>query len=277
MRSTIYIYNGRILLVWIEVYRLHHSPVEVCFAIGSLDGTAAVLRHIVAFPWVLGCEVGGALAVLGVYEGNLARNGRSRVVVEDILSVLAQSGAVPSLAAIIYQRTLAGFCIYGKDVSLDRRFLVGCDDDTLALGVETEHFHHFPFAGSQLLDFERFRVAGHAASVLAQGAEIEVVVAILAALHDKTVVVPRQELDRMTWFYIFLIGLAIEFACLLAGFCVVGSQTAVVLVAVQFEHIDGLAVRTPCDVGEVAVGWIASLQIDGLAGHAVEHAYGYLV
>ena len=103
------------------------------------------------------------------------------------------------------------------------------------------------------------------------------VVAILAALHDKAVAVPRQELDRMTWFYIFLVGLAIEFACLLAGFCIVGSQTAIVLVAVQFEHINGLAVRTPCDVGKIAVGWIASLQIDGLAGHAVEHAYGYLV
>ena len=35
-------------------------------------------------------------------------------------------------------------------------------------------------------------------------------------------------------------------------------------------------VWAPCDVGEVAVGWIACLQIDGLAGHAVEHAYGYL-
>ena len=73
--------------------------------------------------------------------------------------------------------------------------------------------------------------------------EIQVVVAILAALHDKAVAVPRQELDRMTWFYIFLVGLAIEFASLLAGLCAVGSQTAVVLVAVQFEHIDGLAVR----------------------------------
>ena len=103
------------------------------------------------------------------------------------------------------------------------------------------------------------------------------VVAILAALHDKAVAVPRQELDRVARLHVFLVGFAIEFACLLAGFCIVGSQTAVVLVAVQFEHIDGLAVRTPCDVGEVAVGWIASLQIDGLAGHAVEHAYGYLV
>ena len=103
------------------------------------------------------------------------------------------------------------------------------------------------------------------------------VVTILAGLHDETVAVPRQELDRVARLHVFLVGFAIEFACLLAGLCIVGSQTAVVLVAVQLKHIDCLAVRTPCDVGEVAVCRIASLQIDGLAGHAVEHAYGYLV
>ncbi len=184
---------------------------------------------------------------------------------------------MPSLAAIVHHGALAGLGIYGEDVSLDRRALVGCDDDALALAVEAEHFHHFPFAGSQLLDFERFCVACHTAAVLAQGAEIEVVVAILAALHDEAVAVPRQELDRVARLHIFLVGLAIELAGLLAGLCAVGSEATVVLVAVQLEHIDGLAVRAPCDVGEVAVGWVASLQIDGLAGHAVEHAHGYLV
>ncbi len=78
------------------------------------------------------------------------------------------------------------------------------------------------------------------------------------------------------WLYVFLIGLAIEFASLLASLCAVGSKATVVLVAVQLEHIDGLAVRAPCDVGEVAVCRVASLQIDGLSGHAVEHAYGHL-
>ena len=81
----------------------------------------------------------------------------------------------------------------------------------------------------------------------------------------------------MTRLYILLIGLAIELASLLASLCAVGCQATVVLVAVQLKHIDGLAVWTPCDVGEIAVCWVASLQIDGLAGHAVEHAHSYLV
>ena len=69
------------------------------------------------------------------------------------------------------------------------------------------------------------------------------VVAILAALHDETVAVPRQELDRVARLHVFLVGFAIELACLLAGFCIVGSQTAVVLVAVQFDQINALFVR----------------------------------
>ena len=277
VRSAIYIYNGRILLVRVEVHRLHHSPVEVGFAVVCLDRTAAVLRHVVALPWVLGCEVSRTLAVFGVHDGNLARHGWSRVVIIDKLSVLAQGSVVPSLAAIVHHGTFAALGIHHEDVTLDRRALVGCDDDALALAVEAEHFHHLPFAGSQLLDFERFRVARHTAAVLAQGAEIEVVVAILAALHDEAVAVPRQELDRVARLHILLVGLAIQLAGLLAGLCAVGSEATVVLVAVQLKHIDGLAVRAPCDVGEVAVCRVASLQIDGLACHAVEYAHGYLV
>ena len=103
------------------------------------------------------------------------------------------------------------------------------------------------------------------------------VVAILAALHDEAAAVPRQELDRVAWLYVFLVGLAVQFACLLTRLCAVGSQAAVVLVAVQLKHIDGLAVWAPCDIGEVAVCRVASFQIDGLSGEAVEYAYGHLV
>ena len=56
-----------------------------------------------------------------------------------------------------------------------------------------------------------------------------------------------------------------------------GSQAAVVLVAVQLKHIDGLVVWAPCDIGEVAICRVAGFQIDGLSGEAVEYAYGHLV
>ena len=88
------------------------------------------------------------------------------------------------------------------------------------------------------------------------------VVAVLLALHDKLVVVPGQEDDRMERLHIFVIGLAVEFSLLLACDCVVTHESAVVLVAVEFKEIDGLAVGTPCRIGEIAVCRVTGLEID---------------
>ena len=103
------------------------------------------------------------------------------------------------------------------------------------------------------------------------------VVTILLALHDKLVAVPWQELDRMQRLHVLLVGLTIQFGYLVARLGIIADEAAVVLVAVQLKHIDYLVVRTPSDIGEVAVGRVASLQVDGLACGAVEDAYGYLV
>ena len=62
------------------------------------------------------------------------------------MTVLAQGSVVPSLAAVVHHGALAGLGIHHEDVSLDRRALVRCDDNALALGVEAEHFHYFPFS-----------------------------------------------------------------------------------------------------------------------------------
>ena len=55
----------------------------------------------------------------------------------------------------------------------------------------------------------------------------------------------------MQGLYIFVARLAIEFSNALARCGVVRHEAAVVLVAVEFEHIDGLAIGTPGNVGEV--------------------------
>ena len=113
--------------------------------------------------------------------------------------------------------------------------------------------------------------------MLAECAEIEMIVAILLALHKELGVVPRQEHDRMLRFDILLVGLAIEFACLLAGSSIIAYKTAVVLVAVEFEHIYCLVVGTPCDVSKITVGRVACLKIHGIASLSVEYAYSNLV
>ena len=71
--------------------------------------------------------------------------------------------------------------------------------------------------------------------------------------------IPGQELDGMQGFYVFVGGLAIEFRQLLTCRGVIRYQTTVVLSAIQFEHIDGLAVRTPRDIGEITVCRITGL------------------
>ena len=103
------------------------------------------------------------------------------------------------------------------------------------------------------------------------------VVAILLALHDELRVVPRQEYDGVLRLYVFSARLAIEFADALPVGSIVADQTTVILVAVQLKHVDGLRVGAPCDVGEVAVGGVAGLQIDGLAALHVVDADSHLV
>ena len=112
MRSTVYIYNGGIFFGRVEVGGFHHAPVEIGLAIGRLDSAAAVFRYIVALPWVFGCEVCCALAVLCIHDGYLARHIRSRVVVIDKLTALAQGGIVPSLATVVHHGALASLGVY---------------------------------------------------------------------------------------------------------------------------------------------------------------------
>ena len=77
------------------------------------------------------------------------------------------------------------------------------------------------------------------------------VVSVALTLYDELVTVPRQKLDGMQGLYVFLARLAIQFDHTFPCRSVVRYQATVVLVAIQLEHIDGLAVRTPGNVGEV--------------------------
>ena len=134
-------------------------------------------------------------------------------------------------------------------------FFVGLDDDGLLLFVEAQHFHHHPFTFCDLLQ------------LLAGGVkEVEVVVAIFLTLEDELGVIPRQELDGMQGLDVFVAGFTIELSDTLTCRSIITHQATVILLAVQLKHVDGLAVGTPCDVGEIAVGGIACLQVDGLVG-----------
>ena len=101
--------------------------------------------------------------------------------------------------------------------------------------------------------------------------------AVFLALQDKLVAVPGQEDDGVEGLYILVACLAVEFRLLLARFGIIAHQAAVVLLAVEFEEIDGLVVGTPGDVGEITVGGVARLQICHRAGGEMTDAHRHLM
>ena len=87
----------------------------------------------------------------------------------------------------------------------------------------------------------------------------------------------------MQGLYVFVAGFTIEFSNAFACCSVVRHEAAVVLVAIEFEHIDGLAIGTPGNVGKVDGAGVSDriadhaaigcLEIDGLVGIDVIDAY----
>ena len=172
---------------------------------------------------------------------------------------------MPALA-IVEQGTLAALDAHLPGVALYGAALVAADDDALVLRVEAHDIHHHPLALSELAQLITLGVE-----------EVEVVVAVLLALQDKLAVVPREEQDGALRLHVLLVGLAVELADAFACGCVVAHEAAIVLVAVELKHIDGLRVGAPRYVGEVAVLGIASLEVECLAGCHVVYAHGHLM
>ena len=144
--------------------------------------------------------------------------------------------------------------------------LVSLEDDGLLFLIETQYIHDHPFA------------LGDLPQLLAVGSEeVKVVKAVFLTLHDEFGIIPGQELDGMQRLHVFVAGLTIKLCKLLTRRGIVGYQPAVILGSVQLKHIDGLAVRAPGDVREIAIGGIACLQIYRLAGGDVIDTNCHLV
>ena len=109
------------------------------------------------------------------------------------------------------------------------------------------------------------------------------IITIALTQHQELGVVPWQELDGMQRLHVFLVRLTVDFLHSCASCRVIRNKTTVVLVAVQFEHIDCFRVWTPGDVREIARllqrcrRYICdrSLQINSLVCLEVVYAYSY--
>ena len=79
------------------------------------------------------------------------------------------------------------------ETTMQGMLLVGSKDDALLLLVEAQHVHDHPRATGQLLD-----------QLSAYIIYIQMVVAVALALQQETTVVPRQELDGVQRFDVFV-------------------------------------------------------------------------
>ena len=253
--------HGGIALGGVEADGHHHAVVEVGDAVVGLEGAAAVVGHGVALPGVGGGEVTRGAGGAGVDDGDVAGHVGLLVAVDDVLAAGAEDGVVPSAATFIDTRNGASGDVDAEDVALDGVELVGGEDDGLLLLVEADHFHDHPLAAGELLELMAVGVV-----------DVEVVVTVFLALHDELAAVPGQEDDGMLRLDVLRARLAIDALQPSAGGGVVADELAIVLVAVELEHVDGGSVGTPGHVGEIAVGGVAGAQIEGVASGHVEDA-----
>ena len=93
--------------------------------------------------------------------------------------------------------------------------------------------------------------------------EIQMVVAVFLALVDKLSMIPRQEQDGLLRLHIFGMRFFDKRGHQFAGLAVVSAKFCMILVTVQLYEIKTLSVGCPTDIGEITVGRIAGIQVNG--------------
>ena len=284
VRAAIDIDNGGIFLRRVEVGRLDETVVEISLAVGRLESARFHAGHLEALERIGGGEQAyGLLAVGGGGNVDDARHVGSRPVVQQ---VRARGGELRVVHAqsVVYRSQLAVGDAHLIQIALQGRLFGGGDDDFLLLGVEAEDALHEPFARSEGLHLiERDMVAvGFVFYPLYLCfylcvEQIEMVVSVLLALIDELGIIPGQENDGLLRLHVLGMFLLIKGIHQFARLGIVLAELAVVLVAVQLDEEERLLVGCPCDVGEVAVGGISRVQVNGLAVGRVIDAHLYLV
>lgn len=81
--------------------------------------------------------------------------------------------------------------------------------------------------------------------------------AIALALVDELVVIPREEGERILGFYEAFVSLGVERLEAFTRGGIISYEVATLLAAWDLHDVEDFAVRTPREVGEIAVGDIA--------------------
>ena len=103
------------------------------------------------------------------------------------------------------------------------------------------------------------------------------VVSVTLTLIDELLVIPWQEKNRVLWFYILRMSFFVQHGFLFTGSSIVTYQLRMILITIQFNHVNALFVWTPADIGKIAVCWISGLQVDSFFSGWVKYTNSYLV
>ena len=107
--------------------------------------------------------------------------------------------------------------------------------------------------------------------------KIQVIIAVPLTLVDEQRVIPRQEQDGMLGFDVLGMCFLHEGGHQFTGFAVISAKFCMVLLAVQFYEIEALSVGRPADIGKVAIGGVAGIQVNGLLSVRIINTYGNLM
>ncbi len=265
VRAAIDVDDGGILAARVEIHRLDHAPVECRAAVGGEDGALLEQGLIPTLPRVFGRAMQRLLARLRVADGAGTRHVGFRPGVDEVAPVGGELCGVAS-AAVVDEGALLGLQVEAVDVALQVARFLGDDDGALRGGAEADEFLHDPLA------------AGELAQLAAVGVhEVQVGVAILPAPVDELRVVPGQEGDAVERLDVLVGTFLAQGLCLAASRGIVGIERRVVLVAVELVEIECAAVGCPADVGEIAVGGVAQVEVGGPSRREGEDADGHFV
>ena len=262
--TAIHVDDDGIFLRSVEVIGLDETGVER-LAVFGLQGAQGGLAEVVVLQRVLGLVQTSDHLAVAVLQVDVIRHIGAAVVVEEILAVARRHDVVRAVF-LGELGHLAALDVHHVAVALQRADLGGTVVDLAAVLREAVEVGDDEVAMGELLHL-----------FLADGIEIEVIVAVALGLPDELVGVVGQEVGGTLGLHILVVAVLEDGLDIVARDGVVFVELQVVLLAVEDADVDAFVVGVPGDGGEVLLGGFAGLDYDLLARGDVVDVQRHLV
>ena len=247
--STVHINHDGIFLRSVEVIGLDEAGVKglAVFGFQRADGG---LTDVVVFQRVLGLVHTFHKLAVGIHDVHIVRHIGAGVEVEEILAVAGRHDVVGAvfLGELCH---LAALDVHHVAVAFQRADLSGAVVDLATILREAVEVGDDEVAVGELLH-----------GLLADGIEIEVIIAVALGFPDELVGVVGQEVGGTLGLHILFVAVFEDGLDEVARDGTVFVELQIVLFAVEHADIDALVVRVPGDGGEVLLSRFSSLDDD---------------